>query len=348
MVSAGTSGITVAYLSDTAARNWRSHLPANSTMFTNAFGVQGKMLFVTLDNVLWAIGARVEVRDSVKLADHEAGWMRNMNESFFRYSEAAALLDYHLVTRSNGPLPRWLDTQDGTGYPRPSETARDDGMAFLLEQAQWYRSWQEYNRKFLMRSPNVIGRWGNAPPTSEEYAGDCPQLPASSEKYARRIHEIVFDAVDITAFLDRSGLPYVLAQSKPEQELAKPGGSDRRTTICAGDLDGSQRGLSSSGVVREPETHAPRQQRVVSKGRKCPIEKAILEAMKLAGADDLSMPAVREKLTKLAVECPNDFPPLIGYKNGQIVFGQDGRERVYTSKALGAFLSSRKRSKIGA
>ncbi|WP_367189837.1 hypothetical protein [Burkholderia sp. Ed8] len=309
------------------------------------------MLFVTLDNVLRAIGARVVVPDWASLAPQDANpWLENINESYYRYSDAASLLDYHLMSTDSTSQPRWLDIRDGTGYPRPNDAARDDGMAFLLEQGQWYRRWLNFNKEFYLRNVPSVGRWARLPATAGDYARDCPQMPAASEKYERRIHEIVFDVEDIESFLDRSHIPHVLTQPQSQQVLSisvRPDEhydvrTDSTVEVHHGDLP-----TSDAAQIVGVQSSVRHRHKTTPKGRRAYLEKAIGCAIELAAPNGDDAEAVFDQLVKIASERPDEFRPLIGYMNGQVIFGVGGREREYTKKALAELLARRRGRDIG-
>lgn len=311
-----------------------------------------KMLFVSLDDVLRAIGACTEVPDWAKLAEQDdSALLQKINETNFRYSDAAARLDHHLMTTDRALLPRWFDTKDATGYPRPSDAARDDGMAFLLEQGKWYPQWLKFNKEFRQRSLPTIGRWASPPPTVRDYSRECPLSPASSEQYANRVREIVFEVVDIIAFLDRSYISHGLTQPQCEQALSASETNDERGDIrsdgpvSAGSGDPA---LSGDTVpLAEPRANMHREGRITSKsGRKARIDKAIRRAIELAGSNGDEVEAVFDQLIRLATECPEKFPPLMGYENGQVLYGDDGRRRAYTRQALAELLKRRRQRAV--
>ncbi|WP_155640828.1 hypothetical protein [Burkholderia pseudomultivorans] len=309
------------------------------------------MLFVTLHNVLRAIGARVVVPDWASLAQQDAKpWLENINESNYRYSDAAGLLDYHLMSRDSSLQPRWLDIRDGTGYPRPSDVARDDGMAFLLEQGQWYRRWLNFNKEFHLRSVPSTGRWASLPPTAEDYARDCPQMPMSSEKYEKRIHEIVFEIEDIIDFLDRSHIPHVLTHPQSQQVLsisATPEDHSDVRTDSTVEVHHSDLPTNDAAQIVGLQSNVRHGHKTASRGRKAHIEKAILCAIELAAPNGDDTQAVFDQLVKIASERPDEFPPLIGYMNGQVIFGVGGRRLEYKKKALAEFLARRRARDIG-
>lgn len=297
------------------------------------------MQFVTLNVVLGAIGARVELSQSARIADlDDQVWTQNINEGYFRYSKAAALFDHHLVNADSERLPRWLDTIDGTGYARPSDAARIDGMKFLLEQAAWYPRWLKFHREFRARCWSVGGRWGG-PQTEADYMRDCPPNPAFSEQFSKRVQEVGFDLSAIIAFLDLSALPHALslpdappAQSMPGA-VSQPQESDADTLPSATDHGALPVTAKSSGTWGNS---------MASRGRKALIGKAILHARSLAGDARENVDAVFIQLIKIASEYPDKFPPLSRYKDGQILYWTAGSERPYSKKALAAFLRRRK------
>lgn len=297
------------------------------------------MLFATLDVVLRGIGARVDVPESARIADlDDPVWMQNINEFYFRYSKAAGLFDHHLVTSNTERLPRWFDIRDGTGYPRPNAAAQEEGISFMVEQARWYPGWLKFNREFRARSMSAGGRWGG-PPTEADYARECPPLPSSSEQFSKRIHEIGFDVADIIAFLDRSEVPHALRLDEEPEKMPRVGDGGklqdsnvRVPPSATGDGPPSV-GSTSSGTPGN---------RTATRGRRCPIEKAIHQARLLAAPAGDDVEAVFEQLIKLARECPKDFPPLSRYENGQVLYGHVGYELQYTRRALAAFLGRRK------
>ncbi|WP_186079133.1 hypothetical protein [Burkholderia gladioli] len=305
--------------------------------FFDATAVNPKMLFVSLDIVLRALGARVEISPSAGLPDpDEPAWMQKISESYYRYSKAAGLLDHHLVTEESERLPRWFDTSDGTGFPRPSDAARDDGMALMLEQARWYPRWLKFNREFRVRSTASSSRWGG-PPTEADYARDCPYPPVSTERFARRVHEIGFDASAIIAFLDRLAVPHTLtlpeaseAVKEPETQLRNPGADEPLPAIEDG---------PASDAAKSPGTWG---NSTASPGRKSAIHKAIEHARTLAGDARDDTDAVRAKLITIASGYPERFPPLSGYRNGEVLYWYKGKEWIYTRRALAAYLGRRK------
>ncbi|WP_186210096.1 hypothetical protein [Burkholderia gladioli] len=301
----------------------------------DATAVNPKMLFVSLDVVLCAVSARVEISPSEGLPDlDEPAWMQKISESYYRYSKAAGLLDHHLVTEEGERLPRWFDTSDGTGFPRPSDAARDDGMALMLEQARWYPRWLKFNREFRARSTTFSGRWG--PPTEADYGRDCPYPPVSTERFARRVHEIGFDASAIVAFLDRLAVPHTLtlpeaseAVKEPETQLRNPGAESLPAIEDSRASDGEK----SSGAWGNS---------TASPGRKSSIHRAIAHARFLAGEARDDTDTVRAMLITIASEYPDRFPPLIGYKNGEVLYWRNGKEWPYTRRALAAYLKRQK------
>ncbi|MCM2481852.1 hypothetical protein ACVCIC_28890 [Burkholderia glumae] len=299
--------------------------------------MNSKMLFVSLDVVLCAVGAGVEISPSAGLPDPgEPAWMQNIHESYYRYSKAAGLLDHHLVTEQSERLPRWFDTSDGTGYPRPSDAARDDGMALMLEQARWYPRWLKFNREFRARSTTFSSRWGG-PPTEADYGRDCPYPPVSTERFARRVHEIGFDASAIIALLDHLAIPHTLklpeaseAVKESEARLRNPGADEPLPVI--------NEGLASEGA-NLPGMWG---NSTAGRGRKSPIDKAIAHARILAGGARDDTDTVRAMLIKIASEYPERFPPMSAYRNGQVLYWHNGKERPYTTRALAAYLARRK------
>lgn len=262
--------------------------------------------------------------------------MQNIHESYYRYSKAAGLLDHHLVTAQSERLPRWFDTSDGTGYPRPSDAARDDGKALMVEQARWYPGWVKFNREFRARSTTFSSRWGG-PPTEADYGRDCPSPPVSTERFARRVHEIGFDASAIIAFLDRLAVPHAL--KLPEASEA-PKDSETPPQTPGGDepLPAIEDGLASDGA----KSLGTWGNSTASRGRKSKIYKAIEHARMVAGDRCDDTDAVMDMLIKIASEYPERFPPLSAYRNGQVLYWHNGKERPYTTRALAAYLARRK------
>lgn len=300
------------------------------------------MGFVSLDAVLQAIAACMTVPEWAKLDADEPAWLHSANASYSRYSAAASLLDHHLVTTQHAPMPRWLDTREGTGYPRPGDLARDDGMKFLLAQAKWYPQWLKFNREFRVRTLNAAVL-GTTPTSVEDYLGNCPQKPDAS-----CISKIGFDAEDIAAFLDRAPIPHALETRGPRET----------PSISSADAP-------SSGVPVEPAVHAglplppgnehtePAKKPVPSRhvhktaksGKRSLIDRALQHAYAAAGEQCHDVEIVFDQLIKLALEYPEKFRPLSRYENGQILFWRGGKETEYTRAALREYISRRLQNK---
>lgn len=318
------------------------------------------MSFISLGDVLWAIAARVEVPERAVLAEQAdpAGLQRGSYEADARYSNAASLLHHHLERASDPLSPQWLDYRCDTGRPLPRDTAREEGMAFLFEQAKWYWQWLKFRDKRHMRKmeagcqvPNVNGglrmintggRWAS-PPTADDYTRGCPQQPRSTARYSRLIEEIVFEFAEIVAFLDRRSIPHALA----------PVGHGGVYSTDLGDtpLDEPLKSIGADVPVQSPDagvSHAVpsaesrSRNRTAPRGKVCPIEKAILRAQDLAGLDGHDANAVYAQLVKLASDCPVDLFPLCGFKNGQLLYVKEGHStpQPYTKRAVTAFVNS--------
>jgi hypothetical protein len=95
-------------------------------------------------------------------------------------------------------------------------------------------------------------------------------------------------------------------------------------------------------VIAVSKVSADRKNVTAPKGRRSLIEKAILRAIELSApnADDVNV--VFDKLIELALEYPEKFRPLIGYKNGQVLYGKGGKEMTYSKNVLREFLKRRR------
>lgn len=300
------------------------------------------MLFASLDVVLRAVGARVDVLPSARLSELDGpAWMQNLSESHYRYSKAAGLLDHLLITEPGESVPRWFDMRDGTGYPRPSDVAREDGIAFMVEQAQWYPRWLTFNREFRARSTTISSRWGG-PPTEVDYARECPPQPSSSERFAKRVCEIGFDGAAIIAFLDRLAVPHTLRlPGAPEPAPAGDvEGSPRNPDVNA-PLPVVQDGMTS---VSTPSHNRPGN-RTASRGRRSSIDKALQQALSLAGPEGDDADVVFALLHKIASKNADCFPNL-RYENGEVWYRVKETERRYTRKALAEYLRRRKKQRV--
>lgn len=303
------------------------------------------MIFVSLEIVLRAIAARIIFRESSKLNAEEPSWMQSHNESNYRFSEAAALLDQRLISNKSGSLPQWLDIRDGTGYARPSDLARKDGIEFLLELAKWYPQWLKFNREFSMRKSSAFSRWCPSP-SGEDYLKDCPRMPDVTS-----VREIGFYLDDIAAFLDRLEVPHVLRGMGTEEVASTVATSDSKSqtaaemTVHAGtQVVSSDENASSINSTMLRNTI----NRTGKRGRRSLIDKALQHAYISASEqrDDIEVIDIRDatdvvyaQLIKLAVECPEEFCPLFGYENGQVKFWQEGKKMTYQKRSLGAYIT---------
>lgn len=340
--------------------------------------VRRRLQFISLDNVLRAIATHTDLPDWVRLVTPDGSRLvtsddpdslRNPCEEAVRYSKAASLLHHHLEMTNDPSHPRWLDYRGRrTGFPRPRDVAREDGIAFLVEEAEWYWKWEEFDKNFRIRKmevdassqiPSLNGgglsrvslgnRWHNLGLTAADYARECPQRPINITQYFQLVEDLVFDLADIVAFLDCRGIPHPLAPVEHPGADPTPNPSDAPIDEQSESIGADVRVQSTdTGILlAEPSAKASWGNRTATTGRKSLIEKAILRAQALAGQRGDDVDAVFSQLVTLASECPPEFHPLSGYKNGQVMYWDNGHERPYKKTALAAFLRRKRDARSG-